>query len=863
TDGHGRGTVITERIHSGAAIEARETRTSYLPTGEVETVTRHRINGADPDIVRWMQYDSLGRRVLNAEPNVTKNFHSDPRAPIGTMRAWRYAYNDAGDLVGTSDARGCGANYGYDTAGRILFEDYSPCTPEQEDYSPPALAARTGIEVLYHYDDIDPADAPASTDFPVVSSLYLGRLAWVADRAAHTLSRYDGRGRATGVARRVAKPGAPALALAERYAPRWYLRKANFDAADRPIRESTGASVPELLGTAVLTLHEGHDANRLAAANTSVVTTAYTARGTVKRVGGSYGDLVGSVVHDADGLVTETRYGDVATTTTSFSYDNRRRLSSVQTYRGPPGIWTQPPPAYQPAPSFGASAPTTFQLLLQDEDFVYDSVDNPTEIRDWRLIDEWPAGAKPVTKKIQYDDLYRVAQVDQQYAGGDDAWTSPFAAENAGDIDPRRAAPSPHVSFDKRVLRQTFQYDWLGNTSKTTDDANGFYDRSLGAITNDVTSGKPYQLKAASNEATAASSPRRGHLTAVYDDAGNLVRLAVVRKGACLPTGANCSQLFAYDWDEVGRLVDARRWDVDAATAATLTASSPLPAPAPVAHLRHRYDSSDMRVIKSASDDATLFERSTLYIFGSLELRGAIPTIDGDYERASLTEVPYLMAHSVRLGRVVFEPAQVPVLDVGKTHVFLELGDHLGSTSVVLDKSTSELVERSTYQAYGAGESDYRPERWATFREDYRFTGKEEDVEVGLQYFGARFFSPALGRWASADPLAVQGPKGDLNLYAYVSGQSLRAIDPVGLEKVVERFEATNATVTYTVQDGGFLYDKSVGEEGTMYNVEFQTDKLTSAGIRPAAPSPAPMGKAAAPTPVATAEEQWQAAKAG
>jgi len=299
----------------------------------------------------------------------------------------------------------------------------------------------------------------------------------------------------TGVARRIARPGPPALALADRYAPRWYLRKANFDAADRPIRESTGASVPELLGTAVLTLHEGHDANRLAAANTSVVTTAYTARGTVKRVGGSYGDLVGSVVHDADGLVTETRYGDVATTTTSFSYDNRRRLSSVQTYRGPPGIWTQPPPAYQPAPSFGASAPTTFQLLLQDEDFVYDSVDNPTEIRDWRLIDEWPAGAKPVTKKIQYDDLYRVAQVDQQYAGGDDAWTSPFAAENAGDIDPRRAAPSPHVSFDKRVLRQTFQYDWLGNTSKTTDDANGFYDRSLGAITNDVTSGKPYQLK--------------------------------------------------------------------------------------------------------------------------------------------------------------------------------------------------------------------------------------------------------------------------------------------------------------------------------------------------------------------------------
>lgn len=33
--------------------------------------------------------------------------------------------------------------------------------------------------------------------------------------------------------------------------------------------------------------------------------------------------------------------------------------------------------------------------------------------------------------------------------------------------------------------------------------------------------------------------------------------------------------------------------------------------------------------------------------------------------------------------------------------------------------------------------------------------GKEEDVGVGLQYFGKRFLNPLLGRWVSADPLAV------------------------------------------------------------------------------------------------------------
>jgi len=68
---------------------------------------------------------------------------------------------------------------------------------------------------------------------------------------------------------------------------------------------------------------------------------------------------------------------------------------------------------------------------------------------------------------------------------------------------------------------------------------------------------------------------------------------------------------------------------------------------------------------------------------------------------------------------VVYEQPQfaLPRIDSGKLHVVLELGDHLGSTSLAIDKRTSELVEASTYQLYGAAESDYRPGRWDAFRE--------------------------------------------------------------------------------------------------------------------------------------------------
>jgi RHS repeat-associated protein len=345
----------------------------------------------------------------------------------------------------------------------------------------------------------------------------------------------------------------------------------------------------------------------------------------------------------------------------------------------------------------------------------------------------------------------------------------PFDNEDTGaNTDTRRANPSPHVAFDQRVLYESFGYDWLGNTSATGDDANGFYDRSLGAITNDST--KRYQLAGASNEATG--SVRSGHLTSAYDDAGNLLSMAVSRAGTCLPTGANCGQRFVYEWDEVGQLTRARRWDLSDPGAATDDA----PTGTPAVELRYAYDGGGNRVLKTAVDDANN-ELHTVYALGSLELRRA-GFQEGDYVDDRTTEVAYLAG----VARLHYSDDSLPTLSSGHLHVLFELPDHLGSSSIVVDKETSELVERSTYLAKGSADSDYRPERWESFREDHRFTGKEEDIEVGLTYFGARYYAPGLGRFVSPDPLAVHGLGADLNVYAYVSGALLSAVDPLGLE---------------------------------------------------------------------------------
>jgi len=450
---------------------------------------------------------------------------------------------------------------------------------------------------------------------------------------------------------------------------------------------------------------------------------------------------------------------------------------------------TAPPQA--PAPLPAARAPPA-----RAEEARGEAPQNPVEIRDWRLPEEWPTGAKPVTRQIEYDDLYRVSRVDYAYSEGDDDWTSPFETELAaidGTDDRRRAPPSPHVSFEHRTQWQTFQYDWLGNTANTRDDADGFYDRSLGAITNGGNVGKPYQIHAAQG---ASGGERGGNLDATYDAAGNLTRLDVRREAEgenCLG-GTSCAMRFGYQWDEVGRLVRARRWDLP--TNDVGDSSADLPGSAPAADLSYAYDAGDQRVLKTAHDYANDTDSHTAYIFETLELRRAQWLADGapaqhDYELTEWTEVPYLFANGVRLARVVWHKDDAGNPDLPRPgalttgqYVLLELGDHLGSTSVVLDQATGELVERSTFYAYGATESDYRPTRWKGFREDYRFTGKEEDVEVGLTYFGKRYLNPLLGRWASPDPLAVHVPgEADLNLYAYVVAHVLRSVDVLGLDE--------------------------------------------------------------------------------
>ena len=338
TDGHGRPDKTEVHYRDGAGIErVTTTQIEYLATGEPRKVVRSDTSSAST-YVRTLYWDSFGRLVANDEPNTSVGVGND-------HHEWRYVYDDANRLVGTSDARGCGVNLFHDALGRVVAEDYSPCTAEQSAYTSPNLVAGDGTEVFYRYDQYEAGQVAPTPEFADAEEYALGRLVSVRDCGSHTRFNFDARGLVRRVSRRAARPGEPSGIVTARYTPRWYEEATDFDLGDRIRARRT-----KLESTALLVNGKSEE------------TFAYSQRGLPRTLVSSYGTLASDLRYEPNGALNYMVYGDAASTKLEIGRDSRDRIQQHHLHRtAPPPVWSQRPNATWTTP--GAD---TTQLDLAD-----------------------------------------------------------------------------------------------------------------------------------------------------------------------------------------------------------------------------------------------------------------------------------------------------------------------------------------------------------------------------------------------------------------------------------------------------------------------------------------------------------------
>ncbi|MDD5307398.1 MAG: RHS repeat-associated core domain-containing protein [Deltaproteobacteria bacterium] len=502
-----------------------------------------------------------------------------------------------------------------------------------------------------------------------------------------------------------------------------------------------------------------------------------------------------------------------------YEYDRVGKLKGVADYRGRPNDG-QHETSLQESGRLKAPHPVTvnagqdiagYHQPGMPADFD-GSMTAPTK---WNASDalfdgtKWPLGAAPSDAVLGYDSLYQLVSEDREYATG------------TGD-DVQQAQGEAPVS---RVRQLDWGFDPLGSMTEWLEGGTGQAEhrnqgRALGVITNGYalnlaggcnmsilsTGGaipagcfRPDALYFASNVDDAG--PGRGTCVWVeYDGAGRM-DWQVVRTGCSVcaydavasdrgvaaatcpgdattdpahPVEAHVTR-YEYTWNAVGELGGAKK-RVDGVESVTMS---------------YIYDASGARVIRekseAASDPTNI--RQDLYVSGGYERRQVQLRDAGGTPVSVNAAVPgeaYANLEGTRLVRYssglrIENDYDETSGELTDRKMFLSFGNHLGSTSAVVDYNDGTLVEWRTAYAYGADESHWKSDdpRYADADEPYKFTGKEEDEAVGLFYFGARYYSAILGRWLSPDPVSTHQGAME-SYYGYGGNSPYIAIDPDG-----------------------------------------------------------------------------------
>ena len=327
-------------------------------------------------------------------------------------------------------------------------------------------------------------------------------------------------------------------------------------------------------------------------------------------------------------------------------------------------------------------------------------------------------------RDYEYDDLYRLRSAQGRELAGTDHTTA--AADRR---PPLRDLPDPAAPGDlAAVVRyaEDYSYDDGGNFTVLTH-------RQL--VIGGASWTRAMTPEAGGNRLTKVdvSGAAIGSEPPAYDGRGNL--------------------------NQLGRLTFTTGW-ASRTVRATISGNV-------TAH--YQYDAAGRRVRKVVVKGNRVEQRR--YV-GSAEL--ATVTVGGAIQEAHETL-------RVETGGGVLAMLERPTTVAGAAVdrsplIRYQLADLLGSTSLELDDAGAPISYEELHPYGTTAYESARPGAGVSLKR-YRFAGQERDDETGLDYSGARYYSPWLGRWTAPDPAGLAE---GTNAYCYVRGRPTHLVDPSG-----------------------------------------------------------------------------------
>jgi RHS repeat-associated protein len=148
---------------------------------------------------------------------------------------------------------------------------------------------------------------------------------------------------------------------------------------------------------------------------------------------------------------------------------------------------------------------------------------------------------------------------------------------------------------------------------------------------------------------------------------------------------------------------------------------------------------------------------------------------------------------------------QTPLALMTQEDVYYYHNSHL-DTPMSLTNDQQEIVWQAKYDAFGKATLNSHD-----IESNLRFPGQYFDEESGLHYNYFRDYDPELGRYIQSDPIGLAG---GMNTYAYVGGNPISRVDPLGLASF--KFDAYvgiggGITIGYNPDTGNWFYGGRVG----------------------------------------------------